>query len=265
MFEGFLISFWSLYALSQDAFEIIPFASCGLFDLRCVQWEWIQQRAFSPHLRSSKMWLWLRTCNWSKTFNRGTLCWGTNAVGKAYIDHLHQQRLQYLDTKKKDKLQKRGREAKDARVLFVLVPVGSEPFFFSRSFSLKRILMTASVTRVDFRCVWLQICLVKETLAGPYPPRAAVEQTLSIFFCERDTNVRNACRRNPFQSSWASLSLQPLTLLRPLDRKPFAWRELRTVLSSNIQQMPKDQTMNNQNNQNNQLVGLSSCQSRCHL
>ena len=66
---------------------------------------------------------------------------------KAYIDHLHQQRLQYLDTKKKDKLQKRGLEA-------------------------------------------------KETLAG-----------------------------------------------LPLDRKPFAWRELRTVLSSNIQQMPKDAYM----------------------
>ncbi len=47
-------------------------------------------------------------------------------VGKAYIDHLHQQRLQYLDTKKKDKLQKRGLEAKDKRVLFVLVTVGRE-------------------------------------------------------------------------------------------------------------------------------------------
>lgn len=31
---------------------------------------------------------------------------------KAYIDHLHQQRLQYLDTKKKDKLEKRGLNAK---------------------------------------------------------------------------------------------------------------------------------------------------------
>eukprot|EP00435_Cladocopium_sp_Y103_P046109 s913_g13.t1 len=34
---------------------------------------------------------------------------------KAYIDHLHQQRLQYLDTKKKDKIEKRGLQTKDKR------------------------------------------------------------------------------------------------------------------------------------------------------
>ena len=39
-----------------------------------------------------------------------------NQWTQAYIDHLHQQRLQYLDSKKKDKLEKRGlASAKDSK------------------------------------------------------------------------------------------------------------------------------------------------------